>query len=50
MLWPIGAPFDRRIRFLLTERMERGATNELDRKIMALITACDAVARAGWFS
>lgn len=41
---------DRKIRELLAERMERGATEELDRRLMTLIEEQRRVERAGWFS
>ena len=41
---------DRRIRLVIAERMERGATDEHDRRLMALMVAREAVERAGWFS
>ena len=44
------AAVDRRIRVLLAERLERGATDELDRQLAALIAERERVERAGWFS
>ncbi len=35
---------------LLTERMEHGATEALDRRLMVLIRERERLARAGWFS
>lgn len=41
---------DRQIRELLAERMERGATDELDRRLAALIVEARRIEQAGWFS
>lgn len=48
MFWHPWLTLDRKIREVLAERMERGATNELDRRLMALIEQQRALsARAG---
>ena len=47
--WLRYLALDRNIRALLAERMEWGATDNLDRKLAALIEQ-GRVARAGWFN
>ena len=52
MLWLSPLPYaalDRRIREVFAERMERGATDERDRRLAALIAERDHIERAGWF-
>jgi hypothetical protein len=41
---------DRELRPLIAERLEHGATDELDRKLAALIEEQRRVERADWFS
>jgi hypothetical protein len=41
---------DRKIRELLAERMENGATDQLDRRRAALIEERRRVERAGWWN
>jgi hypothetical protein len=41
---------DRRIRAVIGERLERGASDEVDRRLAALVVQQQRIARAGWFS
>jgi hypothetical protein len=48
--WHPWISLERELRPLFAERIERGATDELDRKIMALIVERRRIQLAGWFS
>ena len=52
MTWlpPAYLEIDPRIRVILAEQMEHGATDELDRKLMALVGEQKRIEQAGWFS
>ena len=48
--WLPCVSVDRKIRAVIKERMERGATDELDRKLAVLIERQKRIERVGWFS
>ena len=53
MTWLSRPPYavvDRRIREVLAERMGRGAKDELDQRLAALIEEQRRLASSGWFS
>ena len=50
VFWHPWITLDRRLRALIAERMERGASDKLDRLLAALIADRDALQREGWFS
>jgi hypothetical protein len=50
MTWLPWIELDRRIRALIAERLEHGATDELDAKILAAAAEREELERKGWFS
>jgi hypothetical protein len=50
MFWLPWIILDRRIRAVIAERLTRGASDDIDHRLAALILQRDSVARAGWFS
>ena len=48
MIWHPWITLDRRIRAVLAERLDRGASDKLDRLLAVFVAERDVVARAEW--